>query len=326
MNFFLLIIFLQIFLESFPVSSSGHITLIEKLFAFNTKNILPAFFNHFLHGPTILIIMFLFLKDWIYPAKKLLHGFFDKNFRKKDSYKKLLKIFFKLVGYLFVICVIANLFWIPIEFKFEKMNWFYSNTVLLVGFILTFCLFIILYLKNLRSNKNIEVLNLKKVIILGIVQGLALFPGISRFASVYVVSRFLNLSPRRSFQITFLIQLPLVFAGFFLGFFDLILFMGRSASCVALCEAGSLPAVEVKAAFCLPKLYGGQVAEFFGEGLTSEFKNFFNFKIFFIIFISTILSFFAFYWVQQLALKKKLWRFGFYMLLPIALLVWVMIS
>ncbi|QQR49268.1 undecaprenyl-diphosphate phosphatase [bacterium] len=50
--------------------------------------------------------------------------------------------------------------------------------------------------------------------ILGLVQGLALLPGISRFASTYVAARWLGFSTRRAFQVCFLLELPIVLAAF----------------------------------------------------------------------------------------------------------------
>ena len=68
-----------------------------------------------------------------------------------------------------------------------------------------------------------ESLDIKKALLLGVVQGIALLPGISRFALTYVVGRFLKLSPRRSFETSFLIQFPLIIAGFCKGLFYLLL-------------------------------------------------------------------------------------------------------
>ena len=54
--------------------------------------------------------------------------------------------------------------------------------------------------------------------ILGLAQAAALvLPGLSRFASTYVVARWLNFAPRRAFQVCFLIQMPLIVASFFIN-------------------------------------------------------------------------------------------------------------
>ncbi|MCK4517445.1 undecaprenyl-diphosphate phosphatase, partial [Candidatus Babeliales bacterium] len=81
-------------------------------------------------------------------------------------------------------------------------------------------------IKSLRtsgqSKSTAESLNIRKALILGCVQGIALLPGISRFATTYVAGRWLHLSPRRAFQISFLIQLPLISAAFVQGLYKIV--------------------------------------------------------------------------------------------------------
>lgn len=224
MSLFLFIIFFQIIIESFPVSSSGHVLLIEKLFAkfgYSTSLKLPDFFDHFLHGPTILIIILLFYKNWSNLIFSLIYGIFNKNFRKRDSYKKFLKIFLNLILYLFVSSAITSCFWILDKFINLKNN----NFILLIGFCITGFLLISLFFKKNIFTKKIS--NFKKYIFLGIIQGFALImPGVSRFASTYVLAYWLGFSPRRAFQTSFLLEMPLIIPAFFLGFYKMTKFSG----------------------------------------------------------------------------------------------------
>jgi undecaprenyl-diphosphatase len=52
------------------------------------------------------------------------------------------------------------------------------------------------------------------IILLGLAQGVALLPGISRFAITYTTTRWLAIPHRRAFEISFLIQVPLIAAAF----------------------------------------------------------------------------------------------------------------
>ncbi|MCF7800310.1 undecaprenyl-diphosphate phosphatase [Candidatus Babeliales bacterium] len=224
MSLFLFIIFFQIIIESFPVSSSGHVLLIEKLFAklgYQTNLQLPNFFDHFLHGPTILIIILLFYKDWSNLIFNLVYGFFNKNFRNKDSYKNLLNIFLKLILYLFISSAITLCFWILDKFINFKNN----NFILLSGFCITALLLISLLFKKKLCIKKISYF--KKYIFLGLIQGFALImPGVSRFASTYVLAYWLGFAPRRAFQTSFLLEMPLIIPAFFLGFYKMTKFSG----------------------------------------------------------------------------------------------------
>ena len=221
MELLLLIIFIQIFIESFPVSSSGHVELIQKVF--NINQTIPDFFDHFLHGPTIFILIIFFRKQWFFPLKNLVTGIFDKSFRQKNSYKNLCKILFRLCGYLFITTIITTFFWFLIKVKLEKMAWFASDYTLLVGFFVTFIFLFLLWMcpgQPLATSRT--GFNLKKILLIAFAQSFALIPGISRFASVYVTSRLLGINPRRAFQLTVLIQFPLLVPGFLLGFYKLI--------------------------------------------------------------------------------------------------------
>ncbi len=287
MEILLLIIFIQIFIESFPVSSSGHVELVEKIMrGASSLSALPDFFDHFLHGPTILILIILFRKDWFYPFKKLLGGLFDDKNLKKDSYQNLLKIFLKLCGYLFVTTSIAVVGWLFVKTKFQEMSWFTNDITLLIGFSVTMILLFLLLIKNKNFKEsetsitsiNVNQLNLKKVLIIGFVQALALLPGISRFAIVYATSRLLNISARRAFQFTFLIQFPLIVPAFFLGFIKLI--------------------------------------------KSPDLEKYFNLPVFFTILVSTILAYVGLFLMQKLSQKNKVGLFAFYMFIPIGVLLW----
>ncbi len=302
MDLIILIIFFQIIIESFPISSSGHVLLLEKFlyrFGFG-KVVLPEYFDYFLHGPTILILMILFWRDWFGLVKQL---FIRPS-------KKLFKIFLKICGFVFTTTVIAAFFYFIIDKNFKNMAWFSSDYMLLFGFFIT-AMLLFLLLWSLPSSPTVFVktttvmrlcrtsrwmsgvsdrfkinsmyqrLTLKKVLIIGLVQGMALFPGISRFASVYVVSRLLNISPRRAFQFTFLIQIPLIIPAFFLGFFKLT----------------KMP----------------------------DWTSFFSLKINFVFLLATIIGFFALWWMRQLAYRKKIGLFCFYMLIPIFVLILLMV-
>ena len=220
MNTFLLIIFLQVILESIPISSSGHMALFFKFLKFDY----PFYIDYFLHGPTIIILMTVFYKQWSFPVSRLLSGMFNKNMvlnkinLYNDSYKNLLKIFFKIMKLIFVANLVTTIIWFLVKTFFKEQAWFSSDITLLCGFCITMLL---LFSLKKDFKKELDISDFGKFIILGLVQGLALLPGISRFASVYATARLLKISTRRAFEITFLVQFPLIIAGFFLGFYKI---------------------------------------------------------------------------------------------------------
>jgi undecaprenyl pyrophosphate phosphatase UppP len=404
--FLIIVIFLQIILESMPVSSSGHLALLSKFFNLKISEQL----DYFLHGPTIIILMVVFYRQWSQPLFKLIKPIFYLCFKQsnvsfrvlpeqrscvkalyRDSYKNLVSIFLKIVSFIFIADLATVLIFFVLKALIQKQVWFNSDVTLLIGFCITFLLLILLGLKknkpfgktilrpggfvgqalryDLRANHlqpshkasahtagrterknnkfctvvyfklkkiyrkffnqsnlgNSNLLNIKKsdnrenicpfalsaeqrevyrracptkppgrsmvfpnglflskALILGIVQGLALFPGISRFASVYVCSRYLNIPKRRAFELTFLLQFSIIVPGFFLGTYK------------------------------LTKLH--------------NWHEFFSFPVVFSIMVATVISFFVLKWCKKLAYENKLWRFAFYMLFPVGLLIHYIIS
>lgn len=207
--------------------------------------------------------------------------FYNNPYKKhyKDSYKKLLKLFFIIVTFVFVANFITILIWFLVKTFLEKQIWFSSNITLLIGFCITSIFLFSLRFKFLNKKEYTFIF---KAVILGLVQGLALLPGISRFASVYATARLLKTSNRRAFQITFLLQFPLIVAGFFLGFYKLIKVPG--------------------------------------------FYKMFTLPVNFSIFTATIISLGILFWCKKIANAQKLWRFAFYMFIPILFSIYILFS
>jgi undecaprenyl pyrophosphate phosphatase UppP len=53
-------------------------------------------------------------------------------------------------------------------------------------------------------------LNIKNAIVLGLVQGCAMLPGVSRFATTYAAARWLSFSDRHALETAWMIQMPLM--------------------------------------------------------------------------------------------------------------------
>lgn len=300
----LVLIITQIIVESLPISSSGHVALVGMMankFLGIQNTILPDFLDNLLHGTALLAILIVFFKDWFYPIKKLIQACTQFLFKLKPlsfSQKRLFAIFTKIVGLVIVADLITSVFYFFIKVIFEKTIFVdtFGNinpNFLILGFIITMLLLLSLKFhkpygtKPNDSEPNLSEtnLNFKKAAILGTVQGLALLPGISRFASTYVAACWLNISPRRAFQISFLIHLPLIVAVF--------LFLG------------------IKDILTKPKVL---------QSLNTNL----NTTNFFIILAATICAVLTLNLCYKLAVKNKLWWLGIYMLIPIITLIYLL--
>jgi undecaprenyl-diphosphatase len=198
----------QILIESFPISSSGHVMLLEKtyqalgfIWPYHDMESIQFLF----HISAFFIMLYYFFNQWsvmIFGKKiELL------DVIKISSYRKVIRPFI----FILIADVITFLFW-----KSKIANIFYVQKYFLpIGFSITA---IMLYLtKNILDKDLKNIFAFSNAVILGIIQGLAFLPGISRFASTFFVARILGYNLKQSFAISFLIQFPLVCAAIVYG-------------------------------------------------------------------------------------------------------------
>jgi len=182
MQHFLWLTLLQIVLESLPVSSSGHLTLLERMCggSWSASTIWHSY-DQMLHAATCVVII-------IYLSMRF------------DQVKKFLNI--KMVFHIFIVDVITALFYLfflYVPFQFPLAIGFSISAWLLVS---------AFFLPHEKGNKN--QLNWLLTFALGMMQGISLLPGISRLGSTYVVSRWFGLAHPQAFMYSLLIQLPLI--------------------------------------------------------------------------------------------------------------------
>ena len=201
----LLFLLLQIFFESLPISSSGHMELIGKIGGFLwTGPLYNEAIDFFSHGATVVVLMVFFFEDW-WPIMRRLFWRTLWN----DSYRALWKIVFRIAWLTIVAGVgTASCYWI-LKLWIKQCAWFDTPWMFFYGFVVT----MVALLSLKKCEDETEVLTTNKAIMLGFIQGVALLPGISRFAVTYVAARWMKISKRRSLQISFLIQFFLILAG-----------------------------------------------------------------------------------------------------------------
>lgn len=180
-----LLAIVQILLESFPVSSSGHAQLLSSICTNNVFNSSHEHIMHILHIPTAIILALFFYKDW-----KL---FFMHPIRLRFI---IVKLFFFVVladGITTLIYFFLKKYGIHISLSFG----FFVTTLLLFSLAYPVCSY----------KKSMTWLD---AVVFGLVQGFALFPGISRFAITFAVAQWLGFSAQRSFIIVWMLQWPLI--------------------------------------------------------------------------------------------------------------------
>jgi undecaprenyl pyrophosphate phosphatase UppP len=285
----LLITAIQIIVEALPVSSSGHAVLAQLLwekYAMRPLTPLPDFFDHFLHGPTVVVLLVVFFKDWFSSAQRLLCAWWALVCGHRAmtwSERRLSQLFFKVFGFICAADAVTAIAYFSKIALGRYAAIFIDPRVLLGCFVVTLLLLLSLLFVGRWAGTGCT-LTLGRALAFGAAQGIAyLLTGISRLGITYVVGRWTGLSPRRSFQFSFLIQFPLIAAAFAIN--------GIRGMCSA---------PEVGAFVNVPML-----ATMLG---------------------ATIVAGFLFAGVYRLALQRRLWWFGVYLVVPIGILVMLMLG
>ena len=164
--------------EWFPISSSGHLALIQNIFNLQV----PIVYDILLHLGTALVILIKFRKD-------ILNIILLKE-------KKLLTFI-----------IIGSIATAIIGFTCRDLfkSFFYNLTIIGIAFLITGILLTLT--KNKTTNKN---LNYKSSFLIGLAQGFALIPGISRSGSTISVGILKNINKNQLIKYSFILSLPAV--------------------------------------------------------------------------------------------------------------------
>jgi undecaprenyl-diphosphatase len=198
-NVSLIIEIVSLLLEPFPVSSSGHALLFRKIVACFSGTVIeapPSYFAYLLHGPTALVLLLYFWPSWRALLKTMTLRAFLHFVAAGIIAESMTAIFYGIFAY-------TQTAWFPL--------WF--------GFFITACA--LLSLKACAGMPRARPFSYRAALILGIVQGISLLPGISRFGSTFVAARWLRFCARDAFVYSFLLEFPISVAGFLKGVYKM---------------------------------------------------------------------------------------------------------
>lgn len=187
--------------EFLPISSSGHLALIQQAFGISEDNVL--LFAVLLHVGTLVSVFIVYWKDiWELIVELCLTI--------KDIFTgKGLRLEERPIRKLGVMIIIAT---IPTGIIGLLFNDFFDslyNSVIPIGIglLITGCLLTVAEKMN-AADKQIEKMKYKDALIVGLVQGIAICPGISRSGSTLFGSLMCNLDRTFAVKFVFLISIP----------------------------------------------------------------------------------------------------------------------
>jgi len=183
--YYVLLGLIQGITEFLPISSSGHLQLIEHLGFSKSSGLFTTIILHF---ATALSILFVFRKK----IKEIIF------FRSEESLSYILKIILALIP-----AVVIGLF-----FEQEVKSIFKGQSYLLS--LMFFITGIILYCTN-KIKENNNNLTYMTVFLIGLAQAFAIMPGISRSGLTICTALFLGTNKNEATNFSFIIALPLIF-------------------------------------------------------------------------------------------------------------------
>ncbi len=206
--------------EFIPVSSSGHLVIVPYLLGWEAPGIA---FDTILHLGTLLAVLVYFWREWrrlLIAAVYLVGGVFSARWRQKVDRGDAALLGLLVLGT--IPALAAGYFFQDIfEQAFDNVAlvalFFLVTAVLLAG--------VELYLKwrERRQPDKSQPVNPRwgGALLVGIMQALAIFPGLSRSGLTISGGIFSGLSRERAARFSFLLSLPIILAAGLLGILDL---------------------------------------------------------------------------------------------------------
>lgn len=178
---------IQAITEWLPVSSSAHLVFAKYYFGIEQD----IFYDMMLHLATLFVVVYVFRED-IY---KILISIFRKEMKEERRMLLLLAIgtiFTAIIGFTFKI-------------YFES---FFENVILVAIFLLiTAVLLFIAEFEKFEKRKDIKK---AQAGIIGIMQGIAIAPGISRSGSTISIALILGIKKEDAIKFSFLLSIPII--------------------------------------------------------------------------------------------------------------------
>lgn len=184
--------FVQGITEFIPVSSSGHLELVQHLFNFSGENF--HLFLEFINLGTLLALLIYFRKRiW----KILKDIFMEKNY--------------KLALNILITSIPAGIIGLILSDFIEGQSFFNSiytvcGAMGIVGLIMV----IIDFLPHMSKLENENKLTPFRALIIGLMQTFALIPGVSRSGSTIIAGRLVGMNSESSAEYSFLASIPIM--------------------------------------------------------------------------------------------------------------------
>ena len=184
--------------EWLPVSSSGHLVLLQHIFGGSNSVI----YDIMVHGGTLLAVILYFWKDFVKMLKDVILSFVEFPKKRIGSFEERKLTWFVLIATL------------PIAIVGVALNDYVEsifNNLLLVGvsFIITG-----IWLLSTRWSSSGKSISFGRSFLVGLAQAVAIIPGISRSGSTIATGMLLGFSKEDAARFSFLLSIPTIGGAF----------------------------------------------------------------------------------------------------------------
>ncbi len=208
--------------EWLPISSTGHLILVDEFVKLNQSEAFMEMFNVVIQLGAILAVVVLYWeKLWPFHTKKHANG---KNWFAKEANNNAMKaiqsfcnnycFMDKIVLWLKIVlaCVPAMVVGLPLDDWMEEH--FHNATVVSLALIVYGIVFIVIENYNKKRSPRIdslENLSFKDAFLIGVFQVLSLIPGTSRSGSTIIGGILIGTSRELAAEFTFFLAIPVMF-------------------------------------------------------------------------------------------------------------------
>ncbi len=190
--------------EFLPVSSSGHLVIFQNLFGLKEPEL---FFDISVHVGTLAAIVIFFWKEIRAIIISLAH-FSALALKKRVSFHS---VYEDADAKLAILIVVGSIPTAIIGILFHKIADTLFSSVVLVGFMLIITGLLLWGTRWVKKDcKSINDFSVRDALIIGLMQGIAILPGISRSGSTIAVGLFLGLNRETAARYSFLLSIPAI--------------------------------------------------------------------------------------------------------------------
>ena len=207
---FILLAVIQGISEVLPISSSGHLQIVQEMLGMDTSSLTVSIFLHL----GSLVAMIVFYRKLVFSIIGNSIKYVFKSSERNDTNKNYLKLLFMIV----IACIPAGLIGLLFKNKIESI---FANTIFIgINLIITGCLLFLQ--KYIKGKKSLDRMNWLDAIIIGLFQTIGILPGISRSGITTIGGKVSKLQDEDAINFAFLLFIPVTLGTGLLEVVDII--------------------------------------------------------------------------------------------------------